>query len=115
MISPPDLHLYLVTDDCARAVEEITRFYRVYHSARYVEDLLVLRTQTPLPAELLAALSAEFADIIVAGAITTCAPFAVERDDPTTLHLPRVAFHFDRRSYGRLRMLIDRLNASASE
>jgi hypothetical protein len=28
------------------------------------------------------------------------------------MHLPRVAFRFDRRNYGRLRMLIDRINAT---
>jgi len=112
MIAPEDLHLYLVTDDCARAVDEITRFYRVYHSSRYIEDLLVVRTLVALPEPLLAELSTEFADIIQDGAIATCAAFPVERDDPTTLHLPRVAFRFDRRHYGRLRMLIDRINAS---
>ncbi|MDX2167380.1 MAG: LOG family protein [Deltaproteobacteria bacterium] len=111
MISPEDLHLYLVTDDCERAMAEITHFYRNYHSARYVEDLLVVRTNTPLPNPLLLELAAEFSDILVAGGIEPCTPFAVERDDPSTLHLPRVCFRFDRRHYGRLRMLIDRINA----
>lgn len=110
MIAPNDLHLYLVTDSCERAVEEITRFYRVYHSGRYVEDQLVLRTNVALAPELLAELNHDFADIIRGGAIAPCRPFAVERDDPATLHLPRVAFHFDRRSYGRLRQLINRIN-----
>jgi len=112
MISPDDLRLYLVTDDVGRAVEEITRFYRVFDSARYVEDLLVVRTSVPLAPPLLAALGTEFADIIQGGGgIAPCQPFAVERDDPATLHLPRVAFRFDRRNYGRLRILIDRINA----
>ncbi|MBX3024756.1 LOG family protein [bacterium] len=112
LISPEDLHLYLVTDDVGRAVEEITRFYRVYHSSRYVEDLLVIRTTTPLPAERLVELSYEFSPIIVRGNIEACPPFGVERDDPATLHLPRIAFHFDRRSYGLLRRLINRINES---
>lgn len=110
MISPDDLSLYLVTDSCERAVEEITRFYRVFHSSRYVEDQMVIRTSTPLAARLLAELNRDFASIIKRGRIAPCKPFAVERDDPATLHLPRVAFHFDRRSYGRLRQLIDRIN-----
>ncbi len=115
MISPEDLALFTVTDDCAAAVRAITDYYRVYHSARYVDDLLVLRLVRPLPAAVLAALSAEFADIIERGAIESCQPFPAERDDPTTLHLPRVVFHFDRRAFGRLRMLIDRINTAPAE
>jgi uncharacterized protein (TIGR00730 family) len=110
MISPEDLSLYLVTDDVARAVEEISGFYRVYHSSRYVNDLLVIRTVEPLPAALLADLTRDFAPILEGGAIEACKPFAVERDEPGIMHLPRVAFRFDRRSYGLLRQLIDRIN-----
>lgn len=110
MISHEDLSLYLVTDNVARAVEEISRFYRVYHSSRYVNDLLVIRTLLPLPAALLADLNREFAPIVESGSIEACKAFAVERDDPTTFELPRIAFRFDRRGYGRLRQLINRIN-----
>ncbi len=113
MIAPHDRHLYTVTDDVDQAVAEITGFYRVFHSARYVDDQLVVRTNTPLAAAQLREWSQEFADIVERGAIEPCKPFAVERDDPATLHLPRVAFRFDRRGFGRLRQLIDRINASA--
>ena len=111
MISPEDLALYRVTDSVEDAVREIIGFFRVYHSARYVRDLLVLRLTRPLPPAALAALTAEFADIVGAGGIQPCNPFPVERDDPGTLHLPRVGFRFDRRNFSRLRMLIDAINA----
>lgn len=111
MISPEDQHLYLVTDNVQEAVDAVSRFYRVYHSSRYVKDLLVIRTTLPVPAAMLAELSRDFADLIRGGGtIEACKPFAVERDDPATLHLPRIAFRFDRHHYGRLRQLIDRLN-----
>ncbi len=110
MIAPEDLSLYLVTDDVGRAVEEITGFYRVYHSSRYVDDQLVIRTTEPLPDALLADLTREFAPIIQSGTIEACRPFAVERDEPAIMHLPRIAFRFDRRGYGLLRRLIDRIN-----
>jgi uncharacterized protein (TIGR00730 family) len=113
MIAPEDLALYKVTDSCQEAVEEITAYYRVYHSARYVKDLLIIRLSTPLPPAVLEALSSDFADIIEGGGIVTCAPHPTERDDPAAMHLPRIAFRFDRRNFGRLRMLIDRLNRSA--
>src|SRR5690606_33265254 len=38
LISPSDLSLYLITDDIDAAVEECVRFYRNYHSMRYVRD-----------------------------------------------------------------------------
>ena len=112
MISPEDLSLYRVTDSVEEAVGEITRFYRAFHSIRYVRDLLVIRLSRPLAPEIVAALAAEFRDIIVAGTIELCSPFPVERDEPATLHLPRIAFRFDRRNFGRLRMLIDAINAA---
>jgi len=112
LISPEDLSLYKVTDDSAEAAREITTYYRVYHSARYVRDLLVVRLNHPLPETVVRALSTEFADITEAGAIEPCHTFPVEHDEPATVHLPRLAFRFDRRSFGRLRMLIDRINAA---
>jgi uncharacterized protein (TIGR00730 family) len=112
MIAPEDLALYKVTDSCEEAVREITTYYRVYHSARYVKDLLVLRLTRALPAEYVAALAREFADITPGGAIETSAALAVERDEPSTVDLPRLVLPFDRHHYGRLRMLIDRINAA---
>src|SRR5215470_2727352 len=114
MISPEDLALYKVANDCEDAVREITGYYRVYHSARYVKEQLVLRLQSPLPPERLSALGEEFSDICEAGTLTPCNPFPVERDEPAVLHLPRVCFRFNRRNFGRLRMLIDRINATPS-
>jgi uncharacterized protein (TIGR00730 family) len=112
MISPEDLALYKVTDSSEDAAREITTYYRVYHSARYVRDLIVIRLNQPLPPAVVASLGKEFSDITEAGTIEPCGPFPVERDDPATLHLPRLAFRFDRRNFGRLRMLIDRINAA---
>lgn len=112
MIAPEDLSLFLVTEDVARAAAEITTFYRVFDSARYVKDCLVIRTRVPVPEALRHELAREFADILVDGGIEAVAPFAVERDDPAALHLPRLALRFDRRHFGRLRQLIDRLNAA---
>src|SRR5262245_51261467 len=43
LISPEDLHLYYITDNADDAVKNITRFYRNYHSMRFVDELLVIR------------------------------------------------------------------------
>jgi len=112
MISPEDLSFYKVTDSVEEAVGEIMSFYRLYHSMRYVGAQLVIRLSASLPADVLDVLSTDFADIITSGRIEPCSAFPAERDDPSAMHLPRVAFCFDRRNYGRLRMLIDRINAT---
>ena len=43
LISPDDLNLYQITDDTDQAVKIITRFYRNFHSSRFVKDLFVIR------------------------------------------------------------------------
>ena len=45
-ISPHDLGLVKITDDVDVALEEITTFYRNYHSLRFVDGDLVLRMHT---------------------------------------------------------------------
>src|SRR5689334_1447614 len=43
LISAEDLYLYQITDDADQAVRWITRFYRNFHSTRFVKELLVIR------------------------------------------------------------------------
>jgi uncharacterized protein (TIGR00730 family) len=110
MISPNDLALYKLTDSAEEAVAEITGFYRVYHSLRYVKGDLVLRLQHPLSEALLERIRQDFADIVVAGTFEQTAALPAEANDPHLAALPRLRFRFDRRSLGRLRMLIDTIN-----
>jgi uncharacterized protein (TIGR00730 family) len=111
LISPDDLFLYQVTDDAAQAVKVITRFYRNYHSMRFVHDLLVLRLKHAPPESAIAALNEDFGDIIVGEKIHVIPATPDEVEDQDQVELPRIAFGFDRRQYGRLRQLIDALNA----
>lgn len=110
MISPEDLHLYKITDDCAAAVDEVLRFFRVYHSMRYVKNKLVLRLHQALTPQQLETIHAGFADILSDGQFVQSAALPDERDEPDLALFPRLAFHFDRRSLGRLRRLIDTIN-----
>lgn len=112
MISPADMRLFKVTDDLDEAVHEIEHFYRRYHSSRYVRDLLVIRLNEPLEAEVLQALNEEFADIVAEGRMRQTAALPEEAGDPELASKPRLVFHFARRAFGRLRMLIDALNAA---
>jgi uncharacterized protein (TIGR00730 family) len=109
-ISPEDVDIVKITDDVAVALDEVTRFYRNYHSLRFVEGTLVLRMQR-LPSDAtLAALNADFADIVASGAIEPCEPSKGEVSDNDVPKLARLRLRFDRRSYSRLRQLINRLN-----
>jgi uncharacterized protein (TIGR00730 family) len=110
MISPDDLALYKITDSAEEAVAEIQQFYRVYHSMRFVGRDLVFRLQRPLGAALLEKLRDEFADILLGGRFEQTSALPAEANDPHLVALPRLRFRFDRRSLGRLRMLIDAIN-----
>jgi uncharacterized protein (TIGR00730 family) len=110
LISPDDLSLYRITDSTEEAVRIIKRFYRNYHSTRFVRDLLVIRLKNAPSASALAAMNEDFADIIMDGAIQTIPPTPEEIEGKDHLDLERIAFDFNRRDYGRLRQLIDVLN-----
>lgn len=110
LISDNDLHLYQITDDVDEAVKLTTRFYRNYHSSRFVKDLLVIRLKHAPPPSALIALNEDFRDLITGQEITVIPPTPEEVDDEDFVDLPRIAFGFNRRDYGRLRQMIDALN-----
>lgn len=112
LIAEDDMSLFLVTDDVEEAEAEILGFYRNYHSSRYVGERLVVRVSRAPTDEQLAFLNDEFAGIVAKGSIESTEPLEQEDD---FLALPRITFRFDRRSVGRLRQLIDRLNDFAPE
>jgi uncharacterized protein (TIGR00730 family) len=110
LISPDDLNLYHITDSTDEAVNIITRFYRNFHSTRFVKDLLIIRLKQVPGESALAALNKDFSDIIVEGKISAIKPTPEEMEHNEHLELKRIAFNFNRRDYGRLRQLIDVLN-----
>ena len=111
MISPEDMSLYHLTDSAEEAVAEVTRFFRVYHSMRYVKKSLVLRLYEPLSPETMEAINRDFADILIDEDFHQGGPLPEEYDEPELTELPRLIFRFNRHFYGRLRMLIDFINA----
>jgi len=110
LISPDDLSLYQITDRADEAVKIITRFYRNFHSTRFVKDLLVIRLKHAPDESAIAAMNEDFSDIILAGKIKAIKPTPEEVANKEHLELKRIAFAFNRRDYGRLRQLIDVLN-----
>lgn len=109
LISPEDVSLYKVTNSVDEAVEEIRRFYRVYHSMRYVRDDLVLRLLHPLTPEVLERVRQSYSDFVVTGTFEQSD--VLPEEGAEFPELTRLRFHFNRRSMGRLRQLIDFINA----
>jgi hypothetical protein len=114
MISESDLALFLHTTDPDEACGHMLEFYSNYHSQRYTAGKLILRIRQGPDEEEMAALNEEFADIVVEGAIASTEPNQAEIEDDDALGMDRITFYFDRRQFGRLRQLIDRLNVLAS-
>jgi hypothetical protein len=100
-----------VTDDVDEATAEVLGYYRNYQSCRWVGDLLVLRMLVAPDKATLAELNRNFADIVAGGVMRMSKPLPPERSDNDRLELPRLVFRMDKMHYGRLRQLIDALNA----
>jgi uncharacterized protein (TIGR00730 family) len=111
LISPDDLNLYQITDSADQAVKIITKFYRNFHSSRFVKDLFVIRLKHPPSDSAIRAMNEDFGDINNGPEINRIDPTPDEVEDQDHIDLPRIAFGFNRRDYGRLRQLIDVLNS----
>jgi hypothetical protein len=92
------------------AVEEIERFYHNYRSARFVGERLVLRLQRAPDTTALERLNHDFADLLEHDHIEVIEPMPVEVRDNDEVDAARIAF-FPQHRYGRIRQLIDALNA----
>jgi uncharacterized protein (TIGR00730 family) len=114
-ISEEDLSLFRLCFSAQEAVDHIIRFYRLYHSARYVKDDLVIRIKRPLHQRDIDRLSERFASLIkkpengglTGGKIVLRGAFDVETDHRD---LPRLVFTHTRYHFGRIRQLIDAIN-----
>ena len=109
-ISESDLSLFKIFDHAEDAVDEIQRFYRNYHSYRFVKESLVIRMRHPLTREQLEEGRTRFHDLAPNGSIVQGKALAPEHDEPEALSLPRLIFPYHQQDAGRLRQLIDWLN-----
>lgn len=110
-ISQDDLHLYEITDDIDAAIKTITRFYRNFHSMRFVRDLLIIRMKYAPSDHAIESLNEDFVDILTRGKITRTEALPEEREDGSDVELPRIALEFNKRDYGRLRQMLNVINS----
>ena len=112
LVSASDFSLFERVDSADAAVERIVRFYRRYHSMRYVNGTLVLRLATAPAPSAVDDLRTRFTDILTpGGTMALSASLPAESDEPEIAHLPRLVVDFNRIDFGRLRDLIDAVNA----
>jgi uncharacterized protein (TIGR00730 family) len=110
-IDQADLGLFRRVDTTAAALTEIRRFYRRYHSLRYVGDQLAMRLTRSLDTAEASKLKERFADILVSGgSIAPSGPLPIEAEENDAVDLPRLVIDFNRASFGRLREFIDAVN-----
>ncbi|HYQ48099.1 MAG TPA: TIGR00730 family Rossman fold protein [Thermodesulfovibrionales bacterium] len=110
-ISDSDFQLFERVNSADEAVEKITRFYRRYHSIRYVEGKTVVRLAAPLGGGHAEKLRKDFSSLLVpGGSIELSGPLPEEADEPDIAGLQRLVLDFNRCDYGQLRKLIDTIN-----
>jgi uncharacterized protein (TIGR00730 family) len=113
LVSPEDFSFFKITHDVDQAVAEILQFYKIYHSARWVGEQLVLRICKPLSKNAIAELNKNFADLVREGAIVQVKALRQEKNEPEIWNLPRIILTPHRNNFGRFRQLIDAINASS--
>lgn len=109
-INGNEFSFFKIVTDIDAALDEIRRFYRNFHSYRFVKQDLVIRLNQPPSSGLIDTLNQTFADILTESKITQTEPLSEESDDPGTLHLHRLLVPFNRRDFARLRQMIDVIN-----
>jgi hypothetical protein len=78
---------------------------------RFVGETLVMRLSRPLDARAINGLQTGFVDLLKPGGrIVASAALPEEADEPGLLELPRLLVDFNRKDFGRLRLLIDAIN-----
>lgn len=107
MVGPEDLNLYYIAKTPQHAADHIARFYRNYHSSRYVRDELVIRVRHELRDEDVESLNNEFGVLVKKGKIHKGGPLPGEE---TSLELPRIVLTHTRHKFGLVRAMIDRIN-----
>lgn len=109
-VSKHDFDLFKITHDVGAAVAEILKFYKNFHSYRWVGHRMVIRIRRALADAAVTALSNHFADLLQTGGIVQIGALPEEHNEPGILNLPRLVLTPHRTNFGRLRKLIDAVN-----
>jgi hypothetical protein len=110
LISASDTSLYKITDSVHEAVQEITSFYKNYHSIRFVENKLYIRVQRAIS-------DSEFVDLVNTygylssdGILKQSGPSEIEAKENDMPSLTRISLEYNAKGFADLRPLIDAIN-----
>jgi len=111
-ISAEDFAFFKIKHGAQEAAAEITQFYKVFNSARWVGERFAIRLNRRLSTNTVVDLNKRFADIVSTGEIVQRAALAKEKNELEIRDLPRLIFTPFRIRFGRFRQLIDAINSS---
>ncbi len=109
-ISPNDMSLIKHVNSVEKAVEEITEFYKIYHSTRYVGDKTVIRLNSHLSNENVKNLTNKYNCILRTGEIEATTALPVEKENNEYPDLPRLVMDFNKRDFGKFHEMLRFLN-----
>jgi hypothetical protein len=111
-ITQSDFYLFEPVNSVYDALEKIHRFYRKYHSLRYVDKQLVIRLVSNIDVAAVHELKENFSDILMPnGTMYLSGPLPAEDDEPEIANFPRLVIDFNLKDFGKLRRLIDAINS----
>ncbi|HEY5792480.1 MAG TPA: TIGR00730 family Rossman fold protein [Chthoniobacterales bacterium] len=114
LISSTDFNLFRISYDVDDVVKEILKFYSVFHSYRWVREEMVVRLNQTLTPAALESLNDQFVSLLASGKIVQQAAHPEEKEETHLAHLSRLVLTPRKRDFGRIRLLINEINNSAT-
>lgn len=115
LVSESDFHLFTMVHSAEDAVREILKFYRIFHSYRWVREKLVVRVSRRLTPSAVENLNERFDALLAADRIVQTTALPEERDDVKIANLPRIVLTPHKRDFGMLRLFLDAINEAETE
>jgi uncharacterized protein (TIGR00730 family) len=115
LVSESDFNLFKVVQNADEAVAEILRFYRVFHSYRWVRERMVIRVTRRLTDSARASLNERFRALLATDEIVQTTALPEEHEEKRLAQLPRLVLVPHKRDFGMLRVLIDAINEAETE
>lgn len=115
LISKSDFHLFKIVHSAREAVDEVLKFYRVFHSYRWVREKMVIRVNRRLTEAAIDGLNEEFDTLLATDRIVQTGALPEEKDDTKVADLPRIVLIPHKRDFGQIRLLLDRINDAETE
>jgi len=115
LVSESDFNLFKVAQNVEEAVDEVLKFYRVFHSYRWVRERMVIRINKHLTPDAVESLNSRFDALLATDRIVQCEALPEEADETKIADLPRLVLTPHKRDFGMIRLLLDAINECETE